>query len=762
MKTYLQKSVFAALLLLAICTTASAYTAVASGNYSSAATWGGTSPGGTVTAQDIIIPAGITVQLDMDVTFTGGPINTFKVDGVLTNANLYTVTISQGSLSGAGTLVFHKLSFGPLGTISFTGTVGTHILENKGATLALTSAVNVVDTLNLDAGSITLNAGANLTPYTHSTIRVNTGTLSNSAGIYTPNDYNIWYVGATKTAGLELNSPVINNVTLDMTDNTQSVSLTSALIVKGVMNMKSGLLNLNSNTLTIGGDLIVISGSALVSTSTGSLSFTGTGSPTSAVAFSTGSTIKNFTLNRTGNAVVKLSSPVTVTGQIQLQGGTFSLESGSNLTMSAGSIVVVNGGAMVANSGLFTGTAAYDVQYMGGTTATGPELTGSGLNNLTIALALNSSIVTLGQNASTAGTTTLTSGKFDLHGHNLTMTGLFTQTPKACFIGNVASELAVNLATVLHDTLRFDVSNQNLSKLIINPPTAGTIYLASPVTIVSELNLGNGKLDIGNSDLTLLSSASVTGSTDTKYVVTSGAGRLQMNVSSTSAYTLFPIGTSANYSPAQLEQVPGGINGDFMIRAMPGVYTNGTTGFNTANAYSSVNRTWLVTAVAGNTVNVNMKLGWVAAAEVNSFNRAASYISRYASNMWDTYPVSGANAGANNTYEITRTGITSISPATPFAVGDMNSALGITESAVVTEISLYPNPATDAVSIEVPATGSTVVYEVYDITGKSVASLTSVSSLNRMDISSFPKGVYFIKITNTENQKAITKRFVKS
>ena len=48
---------------------ATTYTASANGNWSAAATWGGTAPGANITSADaIVIPLGTTVTLDENVT----------------------------------------------------------------------------------------------------------------------------------------------------------------------------------------------------------------------------------------------------------------------------------------------------------------------------------------------------------------------------------------------------------------------------------------------------------------------------------------------------------------------------------------------------------------------------------------------------------------------------------------------------------------------------------------------------------------------
>src|ERR1700751_3693477 len=76
------------------------YTATQSGNWSSALTWGGTgSPGSTVgTVDNVVIPAGISVTLDMDVT-VNSLVSYINVAGSLTSAT-NSLTITQGAIQG--------------------------------------------------------------------------------------------------------------------------------------------------------------------------------------------------------------------------------------------------------------------------------------------------------------------------------------------------------------------------------------------------------------------------------------------------------------------------------------------------------------------------------------------------------------------------------------------------------------------------------------------------------------------------------------
>ena len=163
MKTNLLKRAFAAgVMYMAFITTMSAFTAVTSGDWSNAATWGGVAPGASVSNQDISIPNGITVNLDMDVTFSG-LLNSFAVNGTLNSSASHSLSIGQGTFSGSGAVSIGMLEFtNLLATMSYTGTLSVDHFKNSGAALNIGGAVSIADTLNLDAGSIVLNTGANM------------------------------------------------------------------------------------------------------------------------------------------------------------------------------------------------------------------------------------------------------------------------------------------------------------------------------------------------------------------------------------------------------------------------------------------------------------------------------------------------------------------------------------------------------------------------------------------------------------------------
>ncbi len=749
-------------------TTASAFTAVTSGNWSSATTWGGVAPGSTVSNQDISIPSGITVTFDTDVNFSG-LLNSFTVNGTLSSSSTNSLTMAQGAFAGAGTVNIDRIRFtGLLATMSYTGTMMVHHFENTAAILSIASSVSVNDTLNLDGGSITLTTGANLTMMMNGTILVNGGTLAVSGGVFNgSNDYNVVYIGASKTSGVEINGTHLNNLYVSLSDNTQSLTVGSDMMINGIAHVNTGALNFNGRHLTINSDLIIAAGAMLTSNATSNLTINGNGAIPNGLVFSSASALSNFEINHSGSVNVKLMSGLNIAGDLTLTDGGFSLETGSTLTMNAASTIQIGSGSIISNGGGFVGTAAYNVDYMGAAASTGVELSGSGLNNVSLHLTVTTDRVSLTNDLTMSGALDMQSGQLQISGYKLTLNGTINQNSNSVFVGNSSAELALNLTTSTNDTLYFNTGagNDVLSRLTLNTGASSTIYLGTEMQIGTELLLTSGKIDLGENNLLLQSAAVITGYNSAKYIVTSGNGKLQMHINTSAPYVTFPVGTTTGYSPAAIQQTGAGTAGEFMVSTMPGVYSNGTTGWNSATSNGKVvNRTWEIIPSGGMVVNSNLKLGWATADEVNGFDRTNSYIAGY-NTSWDTAPFMAAVAGTmnGNNYETERMAVTSAA-GNDFAVADSAASitLGIDENQTAVTILLYPNPSTDVINVQTDHAADTYQYEIIDITGKTLNAATNKNTVNTFNVSNLSKGYYFIKATNLTNKQVITKRFIKS
>lgn len=759
MKTTLLKTAIAAA-LITFSTHLHAFTAVTSGAWSSATTWGGVGPGSAVSNQDIIIPSGITVDMDVDVSFSA-LLNNFTVDGTLNSTASHNLSITTGTLSGSGTIDIHRLSFsGVLTTATFAGTMNLNSLQDQGSALTMAALVNISDTLDLDGGSIVLNTGSNLTMMANSHVRVNNGSLTSGGGLFTTgNSYDVWYVGTTKTTGLEINSTTLHHIHVVMNDNNQVVTQgMNNVVVNGVLDLVTGQYNLNGNHCTVMGNFQSAAGTMIQSTSTSRLTIMGSGSLTNDLVFTSGSTIDELTIDRS-NGSVGIASALGVAGTLFLLNGDLDVNNGGTLTMNAGSVIHVEDGNLMQNGGSFIGTASYDVEFAGGSHDADVELSGSGLNNVSLNLSSSNDTIEMQNDVDIAGNLDLSMGMLSLYGNDLTLNGTFSQETTAMMMGDSTSDLTLNL-TAGNDTIWFASGNGgHLRKLVLNIPAASTLTLGSDLTVHNQVDMTAGMIDISNYDLTIKASGSINNYSNNRYIITSGSGTLAMNVNSNAAYVVFPVGTMTNYSPAQVQQTSSGNSGMFMVRAWDGVYSNGTSGFNSATTESVVNQSWDISAAGPVNVNANIKLGWVAADEVNGFNRNMAYIAHYHNSAWDSYLAGMATTGANGTYEITRTGITSLSP---FAVVDTSAVLGVNEQPVVAAMNVYPNPTIDNVTIEVSATGQALLYEVFDLTGKTVYTFQNSDTKNQVNLSGRPSGTYFIKITNVETKAFVTKRIVKS
>jgi len=88
------------------------------------------------------------------------------------------------------------------------------------------------------------------------------------------------------------------------------------------------------------------------------------------------------------------------------------------------------------------------------------------------------------------------------------------------------------------------------------------------------------------------------------------------------------------------------------------------------------------------------------------------------------------------------------------------STLGIDDFEDNSNFTLYPNPTSSILSIEIQNIISNGTLEIYDMLGKQIFNQTITSNnLSQIDVSSYNSGLYLIKISS-ENRTE-TKRFVK-
>lgn len=91
-------------------------------------------------------------------------------------------------------------------------------------------------------------------------------------------------------------------------------------------------------------------------------------------------------------------------------------------------------------------------------------------------------------------------------------------------------------------------------------------------------------------------------------------------------------------------------------------------------------------------------------------------------------------------------------PRNPMIRLNLGSAVGIDENEKL-NAKVYPNPVRENLTISLTENDSNTLAELIDVTGKVVYSVTMNSSLYTMDITSFAKGMYTLKLSNEKGTK---------
>ena len=249
---------FIAIMLLGTVAIGATFTAVASGNWSSTLTWGGTVPSFTNIGDQINIPATFTVTMDNNVTLNGASASiAVAALGTLTAMANNTFTITQGTLSGIGTVSVDSVVFGTLATMTFAGTFIANNVVSSATAIVSTASMTVNNSLTLAGGDLATFTGGVLALGSNATINISGGTLSlTGTGLLNIiASYNVNYITASAMTGAELlGGATLNNVNVN-TGFGNTVTLSNNLTLAGILSMQSGTLDLNSHNLTVNGNI---------------------------------------------------------------------------------------------------------------------------------------------------------------------------------------------------------------------------------------------------------------------------------------------------------------------------------------------------------------------------------------------------------------------------------------------------------------------------------------------------------------------------
>lgn len=194
-------------------------------------------------------------------------------------------------------------------------------------------------------------------------------------------------------------------------------------------------------------------------------------------------------------------------------------------------------------------------------------------------------------------------------------------------------------------------------KLNINK-VSGLATLSSAVTINHTLTFTEGKLSLDNHNMTIETSATISGGGATTYLIATGTGVLKQQIAA-SGSKVFPVGTPSAFTPISISLTPLSTTDVFNVRMLPAVYSAGTSGSQMNS--NSVNATWMVSESVNGGSDATLTCQWPESLELTGFNRVFSRLAHYTSSQWE-YGLMNIPASGSNPYTVSRSGLTSFSP----------------------------------------------------------------------------------------------------
>jgi hypothetical protein len=188
--------------------------------------------------------------------------------------------------------------------------------------------------------------------------------------------------------------------------------------------------------------------------------------------------------------------------------------------------------------------------------------------------------------------------------------------------------------------------------------------LGGAVTVSGVLTLTNGFLVLGNNNLNITATGSISGGSAVAFIVTNGTGTLTQNNIGSGGRTgtvVFPVGSAqSSFTRAALSN--SGTADNFSVKVIQGVFSS-YTGFTGSGALTqdNVNKTWFISEATAGGSNATLTLEWNGADQLTGFNGANCQISHFNGTNWVATGTPG-NASGLDPYTISRAGITTFSP----------------------------------------------------------------------------------------------------
>jgi hypothetical protein len=676
------------------------------------------------------------------------------------------VNVANTQTLGANITVTGNLTITAAGTLacSIYNVLGTGIFTlSAGGTLGIGSPSGISTTAatgNIQVtGGKTFNAGANYT-YSGAALQLTgnalptpltgaaTFTNTNGSGTSLSNNFTVTSPGTvTVTGALACNTFVVSGTgtfTLNaggilLTANAAGISATGA----------SGSIQTTTISFNTGSSYIYYGSVAQV---------TGTGLP---------ATIASLNINNSSIGGVTLTNGMTLTGVLTLTNGIFCLN-GNTLSLPSGRTIARSKGSLSLCGGIIALAGTVNVTYTGLTVIpTGPEIpvSATALNNLTIN---NTAGIQLTSGVTANGNLIMTQGNIDLNGNSLTLgssaalpgtlnytagaminTGSFTRWFAASTIaaGGVAGLFPAGNTT---DGRPFGVS------IPTAPTTGGTITVsytdaggttmvsfpdgASTVEVIKNLNwsvaTGNGlaggsyNLDIsgtsygviGNiSDLRITLFGNVVGTAGVNAGTTGNPQVNRTGLTLANLSNVFYLG-SVNSASSPL---PITLLSFTAIVQQREVILNWSTAMEINNAFFTIQRS--KDAVLWENI------GQIAGAGNSSM------VSSYTS--WDRAPYPGTSY-----YRLMQTDL------------DGQQAFSFVRSVWLgtsSTVFVYPNPASNLITISFPETGKYDVSLFNNLGQQVIGPVAGSGNLLALPVANLSDGVYFIRISQVSVSEII-------
>lgn len=466
------------------------FTAIASGNFSSTATWsGGLVPPSLNTTDEIVISPGVSVHLDQDLTLSG-PLAVLNVQGTMTADAEATLTVDIGTITGTGTMVMEEVFMHAGAVMTFVGDLTTDVL-NTTASVVTSATIEVMETLELMGGTIEVVAGGVLDLAADATIVISNGVISQGVGgaINLTESYNVEYINSSAIGGIELLGPGLEDLKINVNQDA-SVTLTSDIAVDGVLDLASGTLVLASNDLTLNGGITADGTGTIATTAASNIAISSDGTISGIIEFAEDASVVNdLSISIDAGENVSIGGDLSVEGTLQLVSGILALNDAS---------LIVNGD--ITGAGMFSADALSDLAINntdGLTSSLSFAADGQVIHNLSLAAGDNT--VALVSDLTVAGALNLAGGTdLDLSGHSLTLGSSGSINGSGQLVVNNSSDLVIESSAGISSLPVTGI----IGNLAINTGGAA-VNLGGDVTVDETLALTSGILSLNGNDLTL-------------------------------------------------------------------------------------------------------------------------------------------------------------------------------------------------------------------------------------------------------------------